>query len=163
MNSENAQIPLVPLALLSAAHSRNQLGASMMFHRFLIGSTSSEAILEVHLIQSLPGDWADLVRIDAGIRSLRRTSQDVPPYFLVHDRSWQRAVSESERLIKRVNRFSYDSLRDFLDQHLRRTFHEHDLRILGYGQLSRAVKPASLVPVRQKAGIKSTRALRPVA
>lgn len=136
--------------------------ASMMFHRFLIGSTTCEAVVEVHLIQSLPADWDVLVRIEMGIQALRETHQAIPPYLLVHDRSWQQVVFQCERMIKRVHRFSYDSLPDFLDQHIRHNFHAHDLQALGCRELL-SEKPDPPAPLRQKASIRNTRRSRPVA
>ncbi|QET01822.1 hypothetical protein FOB72_07045 [Cupriavidus pauculus] len=102
----------------------------MMFHRFLIGSAGSDSVQEVHLIRALPQDWACLARIDTGIQSLRETRRDIPPYLLIHDRDWQQASFQPDKLIRTARKFSYDSVSEFVDLHLRQTFHEHALAVL---------------------------------
>ncbi|CAG2128335.1 hypothetical protein [Cupriavidus plantarum] len=115
----------------------------MMYHRFLIGSLRSEDVAEVHLIRAEPRDWACLARIESGIQSLRETRRDIPPYMLVHDRAWQEATCQPEKLIRTARKFSYDSVDEFVDLHLRQTFHEHALAVL-----SQAWNPGGNIIVR---------------
>lgn len=123
-----------------------------MFHRFLVGSLTSEDVEAVHLIRALPTDWAILVRIEAGIRTLRETRRDIPPYLLIHDRAWRQAATQPELLIKGAKKFSYDSLAEFLEQHLNGTFHEHALRVLAtaWGATIAAPRMPSTAPRERK-------------